>query len=156
MAGSPAGLRDRVVDFGSDRPIEPAAFADRRKLKLVRVSGTDEWRISLALNIGIDQASTPAICKLDSDIEIVDAAWLSGVDTQAAFYRGRYDSPVSNGQAIFAKRHWQAVGGYNEWLSGYGFDDSDFYIRLRKSGLEERRIEPGFITERPHAITARV
>ncbi len=145
-----------VVDFGSERPIEPADFADRRKLKLVRVSGTDEWRIGLALNIGVDHAQCEAICKLDSDIEITNATWLSGVDTQAAFYRGRYDGPVSNGQAIFAKRHWQAVGGYNEWLSGYGFDDSDFYIRLRKAGVEERRIDPGFIVERPHAITSRV
>jgi glycosyltransferase involved in cell wall biosynthesis len=145
-----------VVDFGSERPIEPADFADRRKLKLVRVGGTDEWRIGLALNIGIDHATAPLVCKLDSDIEIVNAAWLSTVDTQAAFYRGRYDGPVSNGQAIFAKRHWQAVGGYNEWLSGYGFDDSDFYIRLRKNELAERLIDPGFIAERPHAITSRV
>lgn len=139
-----------VVDFGSERPIELADFTDRRKLKLVRVSGTDGWRIGLALNVGIDHASTDAICKLDSDIEITDAGWLSGLDTRAAFYRGRYDGPVSNGQAVFAKRHWQAVGGYNEWLSGYGFDDSDFYARLRKSGVAERRIEAGFIVERPH------
>ena len=145
-----------VVDFGSERPIEHADFADRRKLKLVRVSNTDEWRIGLALNIGIDHASTKTICKLDSDIEITDATWLSRIDTHAAFYRGRYDGRVSNGQAVFAKRHWQAVGGYNEWLSGYGFDDSDFYIRLRKSGLAERLIDPGFIVERTHAIASRV
>ena len=145
-----------VVDFGSARPIELADFADRRKLKLVRVSGTDEWRIGLALNIGVYHASTEEICKLDSDIEIKRPDWLSSIDTSAAFYRGRYDGPVSNGQVIFAKRHWQAVGGYNEWLSGYGFDDSDFYIRLRKSGVEERRIDPGFIVERPHAIGSRV
>lgn len=145
-----------VVDFGSECPIEPADFADRRKLKLVRVSNTDEWRIGLALNIGIDQASAKSICKLDSDIEIRQPHWLSGIDTGAAFYRGRYDGPVSNGQAVFAKRHWQAVGGYHEWLSGYGFDDSDFYIRLRKSGLAERLIDPDFIVERTHAIASRI
>jgi glycosyltransferase involved in cell wall biosynthesis len=144
-----------VVDFGSETPIEPADFADRRKLKLVRVSGTDEWRIGLALNIGVDQAGAAAICKLDSDIEIKHADWLSGADTGAAFYRGRYDGPVSNGQAVFAKRHWQAVGGYNEWLSGYGFDDSDFYARLRKSGVAERLIDAAFIVERQHPVESR-
>ncbi len=145
-----------VVDFGSDRPIEPADFADRRKLKLVRVSNTDEWRIGLALNLGIDQADAAAICKLDSDIEIKDADWLATVDTAAAFYRGRYGTAVSNGQAVFAKRHWQAIGGYNEWLSGYGFDDSDFYIRMRQSGLEERPIDARFLAERKHALSTRI
>lgn len=145
-----------VVDFGSERPIELADFSDRRKLRVVRVTGTDEWRIGLALNIGVDHATAPTILKLDSDMEIRDPAWLSTVDTASAFYRGRYGTTVSNGQVVFARQHWAAIGGYHEWLSGYGFDDSDFYIRLRRSGLAERPIAPDFLAEHAHALATRV
>lgn len=144
-----------IVDFGSDRPIELADFADRRKLKLVRVGATDEWRIGLAINLGVDHTRCEAICKLDSDIEIKAPDWLAQPALDHAFYRGRHGGPVSNGQAMFAKRHWQATGGYNEWLSGYGFDDSDFYMRLRRSGLAERAIDPGVLIERPHSLDSR-
>lgn len=144
-----------IVDFGSERPIEPGDFADRRKLKLVRVGATDEWRIGLAINLGIDHAKCEAILKLDSDIETLRPDWLSGLALDGAFYRGRYTTTVSNGQAVFLKRHWQAIGGYNEWLSGYGFDDSDFYMRMRRSGLEERAIEPDVLRELQHSLDSR-
>lgn len=144
-----------IVDFGSDRPIEPADFASRDKLKLVRVVTTEEWRISLAINLGIDHAASDAILKLDSDIEIRRPECLAELSLDGAFYRGRYTSSVSNGQAAFLKRDWQRIGGYNEWLSGYGFDDSDFYLRMRRQGLEERAIAPDALVERQHSLDSR-
>jgi len=145
-----------IVDFGSDRPIELADFRDRRKLKLVRVSNTDEWRIGLAINLGVDQAGAEHIVKLDSDIELRDPAWLSRLDLANAFYRGDYRSPVSNGQCAFSRAHFDRAGGYHEWLSGYGFDDSDFYIRLRRAGLEQRPIDAGVLVEKVHSLASRV
>lgn len=140
-----------IVDFGSEMPIRLADFADARKLKIVRVSNTDEWRIGLAINIGVDHAASGLICKLDSDIEIKRPSWLAEIDPAEAFYRGNFRAGVSNGQVIFAKQHWAAVGGYNEWLAGYGFDDSDFYIRLRRSGVTQRYIDAGVVAERTHS-----
>ncbi len=139
-----------VVDFGSDVPITHAHFSDPAKIKIVRVANPDDWRIGLAINIGVDHAACDDICKLDSDIEIQDAARLAAMPPRSTFFRGHYQSPVSNGQVIFAKRDWAAIGGYNEWLSGYGFDDSDFYMRLARSGIAQNHIAPGFIAERPY------
>ena len=51
----------------------------------------------------------------------------------------------------FRKRAWEAVGGYNEWLSGYGFDDADFYIRLRKNGIVEKFIDSGVLSAIEHS-----
>jgi len=144
-----------VVDFGSDRPIELDDFAAPDKIKIVRVLNTDQWRPGLAHNIGVDHANQPAICKLDADIAIRDETWLRGIDTAGAFYRGHHTGPVSHGQVVFAKRHWQAVGGYHEWLAGYGFEDSDFYIRLRKSGLPQHAIDPRFLGETTHSLESR-
>lgn len=140
-----------VVDFGSDRPIELGDFADRRKIKLVRVENTDEWRPGLALNIGVDHATRPLICKLDSDIAIADPAWLKRADVEHCFYRGRYTGAVSHGQTVFAKRQWQAIGGYHEWVPSWGAEDTDFYIRLRRHGVPERDIDPSFLKEIRHS-----
>src|SRR5258708_34902499 len=140
-----------IVDFGSDRPMGLADIPDRRKLELVEVGATEEWRIGLAINLGVDHAACDAILKLDSDIEITRPDWLSDLALDGAFYRGRYTTTVSNGQAVFLKRHWQAIGGYNEWLSGYGFDDSGFFMRDPPSGLGERAVAPGVRRALPHS-----
>jgi len=144
-----------VVDLGSRAPIRFDDFESGSKLKLVRVLNCDCWRIGLAINLGVDQASFDGICKLDSDIELLDGAALATMDLDAAFYRGRAGSAVSNGQVVFSKWHWSIVGGYNEWLSGYGFDDSDFYARLRQSGVRECDIEPACLRELQHGNESR-
>jgi glycosyltransferase involved in cell wall biosynthesis len=144
-----------VVDLGSRVPIRFDDFQSASKIKLVRVLNSDCWRIGLAINLGVDQASFDGICKLDSDIELLDGAALASMALDAAFYRGRAGSAVSNGQAVFSKRLWSKVGGYNEWLSGYGFDDSDFYARLRHSGVRERYIGADCLRELQHANESR-
>lgn len=140
-----------VVDFGSDRPIATADFADPRKITLIRVENTDEWRPGLAHNIGVDHATMPLICKLDADIAIADHTWLRGADAEHCFYRGRYTGAVSHGQTIFAKSQWAAIGGYHEWLPSWGAEDTDFYIRLRRHGVPERDIDPIFLREVGHS-----
>jgi glycosyltransferase involved in cell wall biosynthesis len=140
-----------VVDHGSERPIALTDFADRAKVKIVRVTNPEDWRLGLAANLGVDQTTNDLICKLDSDIELKRAAWLGEIDPATGFYRGNFRAGIPNGEVIFAKRHWAAVGGHNEWLPGYGFDDTDFYIRLRNSGVTQRFIEPGVIEERAHS-----
>lgn len=145
-----------VVDFGSEQAISGRDFPSQEKLKIVRVVNPDKWRIGLAINIGCDFASGEAILKLDSDIGVVDLSALSSADLTRSFFRGHFQTAVSNGQCLFAKPHWQAIGGYNEWLSDYGFDDTDFYQRLRRSGIIEKRIPPGLLEEIRHGDELRV
>jgi len=139
-----------IVDFGSDRAITLADFESPRKIRIVRVLNPDCWRIGLAINLGVDHSSTDVICKLDSDMEILEGAAFAASNVSATFYRGRAGTAVSNGQVLFNKQHWARVGGYNEWLSGYGYDDSDYYLRLRHSGVAERDIAPGSLREHTH------
>jgi len=140
-----------VVDYGSDRAIRIDDFATADKLKIVRVEGTVDWRIGHASNIGIDFASREKVFKLDSDIILDDGDWLEKVDLTDRFYRGHFQTPVPNGEVIFLKDHWRAVGGYHEWLSGYGFDDGDFYIRLRAHGLAESHLPASLLHTISHS-----
>lgn len=144
-----------VVDFGGEPAITPQHFESPHKISLVRVLNADCWRIGLAINLGVDQCRNDTICKLDSDIEIRAGAELGALSTAEAFYRGRAGTAVSNGQVLFNKAHWQRVGGYNEWLSGYGYDDSDYYSRLRRSGVAERDLSATSLSEHLHGNEVR-
>jgi glycosyltransferase involved in cell wall biosynthesis len=144
-----------VVDFGSAVPIRLGDFDRPDKLRIVRVENTDRWRIGMAINVGVDLARCDYICKFDSDIAIVDEKRLAGLDLTTSFFRGDHRRAVSNGQVVFHRSHWQRIGGYNEWLSGYGFDDMDFYIRLRRSGVAERFLDAGMLKEITHSHTIR-
>jgi glycosyltransferase involved in cell wall biosynthesis len=139
-----------VVDYGSEKEIKLDDLPETKKVKIVRVEGTDDWRIGHAINIGVDYATNPYICKLDSDVILEASDWLNKLDLARSFFRGHSHTTVPNGEAIFSKEHLTAVGGYNEWLSGYGFDDSDFYFRLKSLGLEECYIPPSFLRTIDH------
>jgi glycosyltransferase involved in cell wall biosynthesis len=132
-----------VVDYGSDPAISLASFQSDAKIKIVRVNEDGPWRIGRAINAGVDFASSAFICKLDSDVRITDDDFLAGLCPSKTFFRGDYRSSISNGQVVFAKDDWRSVGGYNEWLSGYGFDDSDYYNRLKAAGIQESFIGSG-------------
>jgi glycosyltransferase involved in cell wall biosynthesis len=145
-----------IVDYESTEPIVYSDFASADKLLIVRVTNTDQWRQGHATNIGIDFASSDYIAKFDSD-QLIDTDWpLALMDLKDKFYRGDFRrGAVSNGQVIFSKKHWGEIGGYNEWLSGYGFDDTDFYARLRTSGVKESFLPVGIVSEIPHGNAVR-
>jgi glycosyltransferase involved in cell wall biosynthesis len=158
-----------VVDYGSERPITTADLPTE-KVRIVRVEGTDAWRLGHAINIGVDHATNQNICKFDSDVLIENGEWLASVNLrEASVFRGGVagewlpsvksasDSTTlankrsSTGQLIFLKAQWQSVGGYNEWCSGYGFEDFDFYFRLRSTGVSEHYFPPSLIRMLPHS-----
>jgi glycosyltransferase involved in cell wall biosynthesis len=145
-----------IVDYGSNDPIRHQQFENPEKLKIVRVENSTEWCIGLAINIGVDLAASDAICKFDSDVTLTASDWLVGLDLRDGFYRGHYAHGISNGQVLFARQHWQGVGGYHEWLTDYGYDDSDFYQRLRASGAREQMLPAGMLVAEVHEHGSRI
>jgi glycosyltransferase involved in cell wall biosynthesis len=140
-----------IVDFGSEERITRASIPFDSKIRIVTVVKPDAWRIGLGINLGVDLCKNDFVLKLDSDIEIIDDTFLKiAMPLKDCFFRGDFSKGVSNGQAFFRKRDWLKIGGYNEWLSGYGFDDADFYIRMKKNGSREQMIPLGSIREIPH------
>jgi N-terminal domain of galactosyltransferase len=125
-----------VVDYGSAEPVDPALFEGDPRCRLIRVENAPYWKQSKAENLAIAEATGPLILKLDVDTYLlpeVIPALLTLAPCQ--FITG---SPVwtQSGQALFWKADWAAIGGYHEFLSGWGHDDHDFYRRLLARGLE--------------------
>lgn len=74
----------------------------------------------------------------------------------AAFYSGHYGAARSenerhmNGALVVKRADLLAIGGYDERLQTYGWDDEDLYGRLVASGLVKRTIDYNAIKHVPH------
>ena len=122
-----------VVDWSSSEPLRRADLPDDPRLQLLRVDGERGWNLCRAYNFAIARASHHLIFKLDAD------CWpLEPFDLQALLGQG----PASvcafgtgfeggKGQFLIERGLFEAVGGFNEYLIDYGFDDKDLRARLR-------------------------
>jgi hypothetical protein len=136
-----------ICDFGSE-PAISASIADLSpKIILVTCGRGEPWNKGLAQNIGVSVAQCDVILKLDCDIfcnnlqKYIDAVrrglFVSGY---IPFIDGKLDFRKQGcfGQVMFRQKDWLSIGGYHEFMHGWGFDDQDLYNRLEDSGVEHR------------------
>ncbi len=127
-----------VVDFDSTPPLVDEMMPDEsEKLNLIRVNNQPIWKIGLAQNIGASFVKSDIFLKIDCDVAIkyIDFYVDDLIKSNGVFYRGKHGDGVSSGLLLIKKRDFDRVGGYNEWISGWGGDDTDLYERLIESGL---------------------
>lgn len=57
--------------------------------------------------------------------------------------------------ALFCMHSWREVGGFPEFYQGYGYEDKDFYFRIRRAGIEP--YQTGIrIDHKPHEQCPRI
>ena len=121
-----------ILDWSSDQPLRRGDLPQDPRIRLVRVDGERQWHLCRAYNIAIQLAIGERLLKLDADcwpeampspgslaaeLEGPLAAFCSGPDGRA-------------GQWLLDRSLVDQVGGFNEVLVGYGFDDKDFRARV--------------------------
>lgn len=119
------------------------------------------WSRSLARNRCLQLAETPLVCVSESDILLSEEVFLQAVAEfgDKPFARlyvhpmitklgrdGRQlfeasENPEIGYAQIFRTEDGDAIGGYNPFLENWGWEDSDFSVRLAHSGVERRRID---------------
>jgi hypothetical protein len=127
----------------------------RENIRALPCPEMEIFAIGRTANIGIRQAiadGCAVICKTDIDCILDDAA-LADIEAvrpgQGAAYRyWHVASPAPAGRAAarmdgkimgtvaLAAADWQAVGGYDERMDGYGYDDWDIVDRARRRGIK--------------------
>jgi len=155
-----------IVDWSSTPPIPDLEKLDQR-IKIIRVNGKKKWRLTKAYNLALHNASNEIIMKLDADYilnpyfnifdylelkkgEFINAEWfpLNSIDNGAGFMR------FLNGFLYVRKDDLNKIGGWNEAIENYGYDDRDCYLRLEDSGLKKKILEMNkdelFIYHNPH------
>lgn len=154
------------MDWSSQPPlrsvINDALLADPR-LKLLRVDGETQWILSRAYNLAVRASSYDTLIRTDCDYTLSTSFTTVHHldDTAPSFFAGNYHQSRNenevhlNGAMYIKRQHFLAVGGYDERIQTYGWDDEDLYTRLIHSGLKKHNISYDHITHVPHDDTAR-
>ena len=149
-----------IVDYGSIKPIAPSILDLSSKIRLCTVHNTTLWKSAKAINIGVQWARCPYVLRLDCDINRVSnlRKYLEA-KTERNFFSGRMAEQSFKaffGQCLFSKKQWVEVGGYHEFMVGWGFDDSDFYERMVEAGHHRELFDIDDLGEIVHSDVARV
>ncbi len=152
-----------IVDWSSDtlqkRELELFMDADER-IKIVRVEEEEAWILTCAYNTGFRCASHACILKADADIIIRPDFFHRNRLFKGRFLAGNWrnapkDQAHINGFFLAHKTDLADAGGFNEFITTYGWDDDDLYGRLTALGLQRSEIDPGTISHIPHGDEAR-
>ncbi len=152
-----------IVDWSSDTPLkrELAVFTEAdERIRIVRVDDEDEWILTCAYNGGFRCASHAVILKADADIVINPDFFRRNKLCTGRFMAGNWrkvpkDQIHINGLFLAHKADLVNVGGFNEFITSYGWDDDDLYGRLSAHGLQRDDIDPDSIYHIPHGDEAR-
>lgn len=153
-----------IVDWSSDSSLASLVDLDP-KIKLIRVENEPYFHLSAAFNLAADNATHDTLLKLDADYVL--NPFYSAVDVlrppERSFITGHFQHggqflSYLNGLICVRKTDWQQVHGYNEYMTGYGADDDDFYMRLIATGLKRGVLKPQpvVVFHIPHENTTRV
>jgi glycosyltransferase involved in cell wall biosynthesis len=148
-----------VVDWSSDIPVSYS----HSKVNVYRVEGESYWILSQAYNLSVLLAKGDVIVKCDSDYRLDSRINKYINPDEGYFYRGDWrfakeeNERHINGFFIMNKCDFDNVGGYNEGIVTFGFDDGDFYERLRASGCNEVLLSySDGIYHKPHSSEMRI
>ncbi len=125
-------------------------YLDRSQVKLIGVPGQACFNRGAAWNVGILHARNEWVMCMDCDVRFIEnplAESMLNLTNSNNFYRVQADwnldtntslRPNLYGLCIINKSQWGMAGGYLECLRyGWGWEDVDFFQRLRNAKLRE-------------------
>ncbi len=156
VAAWPHHQEHLIVDWSSIDPLRRADLPDDPRIRLLRVEGERRWNLCRAYNFALQQARGDCLFKLDADgwPEDLPAADALAVDGVVCCFGSGEDGRL--GQFLVDRSLLEQVGGFNEYLWGYGFDDKDLKARLQgHAGVAIRLLQPQALGVIAHSIEYR-
>lgn len=142
-----------LMDWSSAAPLRavlpPTVLADERVF-IATAPGQSAWVLTRAYNIAIRLATSAAVLKVDCDTVLSPDFLTTHPLIPGVFYAGDWrvltlvsdssssapfvaDEQVHVNGLLYAPRHdWIRVGGYDERIATYGWDDSDIASRMAR------------------------
>jgi hypothetical protein len=156
IAAWPLHQEHLILDWSSRVPVERAQLPPDPRIRLERVDGEQRWNLCRAYNLATRLAQGQLLLKLDSDCwpDQFDPSLLTGVDARVCRFGSGPDGRL--GQFLMHRSAFEAVGGFNEVLLGYGFDDKDLKARLVSLGFQLQDLPIDAIGVIAHSIHERV
>lgn len=121
--------RHIIVDWNSDSTIKLSSLPDDPRILLVHVRGESSWNPALAYNFAVSLVLSRYVMRMDADCWpeqvwdpstciIKDQIYVGGGG------EGRF------GQFLMPTDLFRRVGGFNEYMRGWGFEDKDLRYRI--------------------------
>ena len=145
-----------ILDWSSDQPLTRTELPTDPRIRLVRVDGERQWHLCRAYNLALRLARGDRLLKLDADCwpeAMPSPNQLAAAGPVAAFCSG---PDGRAGQWLLERRFVEQVGGFNEVLLGYGFDDKDFRARVEAQGVVVQRLPASALGVIAHSASLRV
>ena len=140
------------------------------RIQMIRVTNKANYHIAAALNTAAARTTGNWLLRLDVDYVInpyynffaayqpTDQQFVTGdwtqkyVDNECGFFE------YINGLLYVSKDAFQSVGGYDERLTDYGWEDDNLYIRLIDAGYERMIVDAAksLIYHTPHGHNVRM
>ena len=156
VSGWPYHQEHLILDWSSDQPLTRAELPADPRIRLVRVDGERQWHLCRAYNLALRLARGDRLLKLDADCwpeAMPSPDQLAAAGPVAAFCSG---PDGRAGQWLLERRFVEQVGGFNEVLLGYGFDDKDFRARVEAQGVVVQRLPASALGVIAHSASLRV
>lgn len=125
-------------------------------VKVIRVEGQDEFNAPLARNAGVAATSAEWIVLIDGDVRSKPEwmPWMQANLEPGNYYMaapvGSVRDPETYGTIICRREDFDAVGGYDEVIRGWGGEDGELYQALSRRGLKARDYPSEFVSAIPH------
>ena len=125
--------------MGIQNPIKPIVdkYARSGIIKLITITNVHQWILTKSFNLAAGVTEYSNILKVDCD-SLLSSDFFSyhNLDKERVFFAGdwkkaRDENEKHTNGIIFMKRDdFFKVGGYNEFITTYGYDDCDLYERM--------------------------
>jgi hypothetical protein len=135
-----------VVDYDCPQGTADWVRSNHPSVKLVKVNNERIFNISKARNIGAKHSVGDMLCFVDADIEIASGflEWFTINSSLNKFYllepqklrQGNERLKGLYGLVVCTREQFEAIGGYDDVIAGWGCEDLDFYWRLKKAGYD--------------------
>ena len=161
-----------ITDWSSRDNLGRLHMIDSR-ITIVRVENQQYFHKTKALNLALKEVESDVILQMDvdyilnpyydliSDLEVdvdefvVGDGWTGTIDQGPSW---DFFAPT-NGFLCVHKEALNNIGGYNEELQGWGYEDADIQNRLWSIGLKRKILyltKKQYLYHNPHPITKRV
>jgi len=156
-----------IFDFGSDLPVH--SFLDSygllsdKRIHIFRSESKEEFHRTKYWNIALFHTKESKLLKLDTDYKIHPQflEW-HPLSADRLFYTGNWKTARSknesylHGLVYMKKDDFVAVNGYNERLTGYGWEDDEIYQRMQDSGCLRVDVSYDHAYHVPHSHLERI
>ncbi len=156
-----------IFDFASDLPVH--SFLDSydllsdKRIHIFRSEIKEDFHRTKYWNMSLLNTKESKLLKLDTDYKIHPEflKW-HPLSLDRLFYTGNWKTARSknesylHGLVYMKKDDFVAVNGYNERLTGYGWEDDDIYQRMQEGGCLRVDVSCDHAYHVPHSHLERV